>query len=160
MGRCIVPEVVGVWPWQGGGDNKAPRILLELRKSTFSSKANIAFWRGFFLTNSFNLLIWEVWKVTSSVQLGYSSFALPFFMEASLQKDIETVPVVRNTAPWCYQMCHPAVSAAKSRYRQPLTLHVGTSPGWPGCLPAHHPPYGTDQMKCVLSGLQVLTVLY
>lgn len=63
---------------------------------------------------------------------------------------------------WCYEMCHPTVLAAQSRYRQRLLLRdlVISVLAEPGCVSACCPPYGTEQMKCVFSGLQVLNALY
>ena len=60
---------------------------------------------------------------TSFVQKGNASFALPSSIEAGPVKKIQARGLtVRNLTPRCYGMHYLTVSAAQSRYRQPLLL--------------------------------------
>lgn len=133
MGRGVVlfQKLVGVRPWQVGGDDR-PRIFLEIREGIYSHRQISALLRisFFFLANSLNLFGWEVCKGPVS---GPHSYQLRANRQCQLQSTIfhrgwpckktqASIPTVRNMTPWCYGMCCPTVSTAQSRYRQPLLL--------------------------------------
>lgn len=173
MGRGVVlfQKLVGVRPWQVGGDDR-PRIFLEIREGIYSHRQISALLRisFFFLANSLNLFGWEVCKGPVS---GPHSYQLCANRQCQLQSTIfdRGWPCKKNTSKRSYSQKHDplvlwdvlpnsfhcSVKVQTTSYA-PRSRHL--SLGWPGCVPAYCPPYGTDQMKCVLSGLQVFTVLY